>query len=130
MATHCFLQKSQCQLAIPCLREKIFQKLAFLINGMPKVVPPAIDLHENLVQVPLPVRICTHSGDPVSPDLISKHRTKSSPPVPHRFLADADGALVQQVLDVSERKWKANIHHDRKANDLRAGVEVFAWVAP
>ena len=88
----------------------------------------AVDFHENLVQMPLPVRICTHPADPFSPDLSSKHRAKSIPPVPHRFVADVDAALVQQVLDVSERKWKANVHHDRQANDLRAAVKVLEGV--
>ena len=64
----------------------------------------------------------------ISPDLSSKHRAKSIPPVPHRFVADVDAALVQQVLDVSERKWKANVHHDRQANDLRASVKVLEGV--
>ena len=43
-------------------------------------------------------------------------------------MADVDAALVQQVLDVSERKWKANVHHDRQANDLRAAVKVLEGV--
>ena len=32
---------------------------------------------------------------------------------------DVGVSLVQQVLHISERKWKANAHHDRHANDLR-----------
>jgi hypothetical protein len=38
-------------------------------------------------------------------------------------VADVDGALVQQVLDIAERKGKANVHHDRQADDLRAAVK-------
>jgi hypothetical protein len=43
-------------------------------------------------------------------------------------VADVDATLMQQVLDVSERKWKANVHHDRQANDLRAAVKVLEGV--
>ena len=31
---------------------------------------------------------------------------------------------MQQVFDVPKRKWKANVHHDRQANDLRAALKV------
>jgi len=44
-------------------------------------------------------------------------------------MADVDPAFVQQVLDVSERKGKANVHHDRQADDLRAAVKVLEGVA-
>jgi hypothetical protein len=43
-------------------------------------------------------------------------------------VADVDGALVQQVLDIAERKGKANVHHDRKADDLRATVKTLERV--
>ena len=39
-------------------------------------------------------------------------------------MADVDGALVQQVLDIAERKWKSNVHHDRQADDLGAAMKV------
>jgi hypothetical protein len=44
-------------------------------------------------------------------------------------MADVDPALVQQVLDVSERKGKSNVQHNRQADDLRAAVKVLEWVA-
>jgi hypothetical protein len=39
-------------------------------------------------------------------------------------MADLNPALVQQVLDVSQRQWKANVHHYRQADDFWAGLEV------
>ena len=39
-------------------------------------------------------------------------------------MADVDPVLVQQVLDIAERKWKSNVHHDRQADDLGAAVIV------
>ena len=83
----------------------------------------AVHIHENLAQVPSPIRLRTHLLDTFTADFCREHWAKSIPPVPHRFAADVDGALVQQVLDIAERKGKANVHHDHQADDLRAAVK-------
>jgi hypothetical protein len=101
---------------------------AVLSQRLPKVVRLVVDLLEHLIQVPLPIRICAHLADPFFlVDLRGKQRAKPVPPVPHNFVADVDAELVRHVLDVSEQKWKANVHHDRKENDLRARLEVPEW---
>ena len=41
--------------AIPALCDIAFQHFTFVINSTPQVVRLAVDLHENLIQVPLPV---------------------------------------------------------------------------
>jgi hypothetical protein len=105
------------------------QRFTLVINRAPQGVPLAVDLHENLVQVPSPIRGRTHLLDTFTADFSGKHWAKSIPPIPHRFVADVDAALVQQVLDIAERKGKANVHHDRQADDLRAGLEVAKWRA-
>ena len=48
--------------------------------------------------------------------------------VPHSFAADVDPALAQQVLDIAERKWESNVHHDRQADDLGTAVKVLGGV--
>jgi len=88
----------------------------------------AVDFHENFVQMARPIRIATHPARPVSTDFGSTHRAKSIPSKSSRFVADLDPTLVQQVFDVSERKWKANVHHDRQANDFKAAVKVLEGV--
>ena len=62
----------------------------------------AIDLHENPVQVPLPVRVRPHPDRPIATDFSGKHRAKSIPPEPNRFVADVDPALVQEILDIPQ----------------------------
>ena len=42
-------------------------------------------------------------------------------------MADVDAALVQQVFDISKRKWKSDIHHHRQADDFWTGLEVSKW---
>lgn len=63
-------------------------------------MPFTIDLHENLIKMPLPVGVRAHPTGSISPDLGCKHRAKSVPPEPNRFVADVDATLVQQILDI------------------------------
>ena len=74
-----------------------------MIYGSPQVMCLTVDLHENLVQMPLPIGVCSHPLDTLPSDLESKHRAKSVPPETDRFMADTDPSLVQQVLDISKR---------------------------
>ena len=82
---------------------KGFQHFTLVIHGPPQVMRLAVDLYEYLVQMPLPVRESTHLLDTSTANLSGEHRAKSIPPIPHRFVADVDAALVQQVLDIAQR---------------------------
>ena len=73
-----------------------------MIYRPPKVVCLAVDLHKNLVQMPLPIRIGTHLAGPLSADLGGEHRAKSIPPKSNRFVANLDAALMQQVLGIAK----------------------------
>jgi len=53
-----------------------------------------LDLHKNLVQMPLPVRICAHLADPFLANLCGKQWTKAVPAKSNRFMADVDAAFV------------------------------------
>ncbi len=88
----------------------------------------AINLHKYLIQMPLPVRVCAHLLNSFAADFSGEHRAKSIPPIPHRFVADVDAALVQKIFDVSQRQRKANIQHDGEADNLRAAVKALEWV--
>ena len=79
------------------------QHYAFVVDGAPEVVPLAVDLYQNLVRRPLPVRVCTYPANPLSADLRSEHGTKSISPISKRLMADCNAALVEQALDVTER---------------------------
>jgi hypothetical protein len=78
-------------------------------------------------KTPPPVRIRSHTADPVSADLSREHRAKSIPPEPNRFMTNLNATLMQQVFNVAKRQRKSNVHHYRQANDLRAGFEVAKW---
>jgi hypothetical protein len=54
------------------LGDKEFQDFAFVINGPSKVVRFAIDLHDDLVQMPSPIRVRTRMIGPIFPNLSSE----------------------------------------------------------
>ncbi len=39
-------------------------------------------------------------------------------------MADIDPALMQKIFDIPQRKWKSDVQHYRKADDLGTGFEV------
>ncbi len=40
-------------------------------------------------------------------------------------MAHIDASLVKQIFDIPKRERETDVQHHRKANDLRAGFEVF-----
>jgi hypothetical protein len=66
----------------------------------------------------------THRLDAPAPYLGGEHRAEPVPPIPDRFVADLDPALVEQVLDIAQRQREANVEHHRQADDLGACLEV------
>jgi hypothetical protein len=74
-----------------------------VVNGPPEVVLLAVDLHEDLVEMPPPVAR-THSLHTALADLGGEHRPEPMPPEPHCLMTDVDAALVQQVFDVRSDK--------------------------
>ncbi|MDG1827203.1 MAG: hypothetical protein P8H62_13160 [Henriciella sp.] len=68
----------------------------------------AIDLDEDLIQVPAPLRTLPHRLRSSLADRRGKDRSKSVPPVSHALMAHIDTAFMEQVFDISQRKWKSN----------------------
>ena len=94
-----------------------------MIHRAPEIVCHAVDLHENLVQVPSPVRIRSMMNTPLS-DFRGEHRTKPVPPEPHCFVADIDAAFEQQIFNLPQRQRIADVHHHREADHLGRAVEI------
>ena len=85
--------------------------LAFLIDRSPEVHHLAVELDVHLVEVPAPMPEPAHSADPLPADVRGEQRTEAVPPMPHRLVADVDAAFEQQVLNITQRERKADIHH-------------------
>ena len=58
------------------------------------------------------------------PDLRCKQRTEPVPPEPYCLVADVDATFEQQILDLSQRQGKPDIHHHRKPDDRGRTVEI------
>jgi hypothetical protein len=112
VAFHGFPEEFQGCLAITAFRDMALQDFPLVIDRSLKVVGLSVDLYEHLIQVPLPVRICGHLTDSFPADLSGKHRAKSVPPRPNRFMADVDTAFMQNFLNIAKRKRETNIHHN------------------
>lgn len=110
-----------------------FQHLAFVIHCAPQVVHLAVDLYVDLIEVPPPVAEAPHAADPLAPDVCREQRPEPVPPEPHRFMADIDPALEQEIFHVPQAQRKPDIQHYHQPDDLRRGVKVperisgFAW---
>jgi hypothetical protein len=68
--------------------------------------------------MPPPVAEATHPAHTVPAELACEHRAKPIPPVAHRFVANVDAALEQQVLNVPQRQWEAHVNHHHQADYL------------
>ena len=87
--------------------------VTILINGTPKILPPALDRDEDLVQVP---RI-TEAALPTL-QASSVLRTKLEAPKPDRFVRNRDAALRQQFLNVPKAHAESVVEPDGVADDL------------
>ena len=114
---------------VPLRRDHSLQDLAFMVDGAPKVAELAVDPHKDLIQMPAPLRIAAHVRDASLADLSGEHRAKPVPPEPDRLMADVDPAFGQQVLDVSKRQWKSDVHHHNQTDDLWRAVEISERIA-
>ena len=95
-----------------------------MVHGALQLVLHSIDLHENLIQMPLPIRISTKLLDSILADFFGEHRAKPVPPEPDSFMADIDAAFMEKIFQDSKKERKPNIQHHRQADDLRGRVEV------
>jgi len=87
-----------------------------MINGSPKVIRCAINFHENLVEMPSPVRTRDWTGGSSFPDLCGKQKTEPVPPKADRFVTNIDATFMQKVLNITQKKRKPDVHHYGQAN--------------
>ena len=81
-------------------------------------MPLTADLHENLVQVPTPLRAPAHRLGPTLTDLMRKIRPEAVYPEPDAFMANVYAALVEKVFHISKREREADVHHHTELDDF------------
>ena len=101
ISLHGFSQEFQGSSLVASLGNETFQNFAFVIDGAPKVVQLAIDLHEHLIQMPLPLGRLTHVGCTLFPDLVSEVSAETIDPEAHTFMTNVDTALMQKIFDIA-----------------------------
>lgn len=89
----------------------------------------SVDFYKHLVQMPLPVRVGSHSIHPFSANFRGKHRAEPNPPETDGFMADIDPTFVEKVHNFAQRKWQPNVEHHRQADDLWTRFEIAKWPA-
>ena len=68
----------------------------------PKVTHIAVDLHENFVQMPLPVGPGSQPLDAVPTGLGRDHRTKPVPPEADGFVAQVNVAFMKRIFGIQK----------------------------
>jgi len=101
IAFHQFSEGFQSRFTIATLGDNGLKFFVLVIDRAPRVMGFPIDLHENLVEMPLPVRIGSRPLDSGFADLRSEQRAKRHPPKEYRLMADVDPALMQEVFDAA-----------------------------
>jgi len=90
-----------------------------VIDRSPEILDLTIDLNEDLAQMPTQLDVIAMYRNPLVSDLGSEDWSDAGPPDAYCLMADVDPTLVEQILDLSKRQWKTDIHHHRQPNDIR-----------
>ena len=91
--------------------------LRYMTYGVSKIVLHAINLHEDLTQVRLPLDVSAY----IALAAFGSCRRTSGQKIdlkPYAFIAGIDPALVQNILDIANGELEPEIHHHRKLYDL------------
>ena len=72
-----------------------------MVDCSPKVMCFAIYIHEQFVQMSMPIGVAVHLLDTFFADLRRENRTEPAPPKPNCHVAHFDTALVQQIFNIS-----------------------------
>jgi hypothetical protein len=95
-----------------------FEDFAFMIDDAPKIMELAVDADKHFVQMPAPLRPGSQMPCLFATDLGRKDRTKTVPPVPHRFMTHIDPAFVEQILNITRRQRKPNVQHHHQTDNF------------
>jgi hypothetical protein len=79
-----------------------FHHFPSMTVSAPKVLRRPVDLHIELVQVPLPMAMGAHGLDALAADLGGELRANPVPPVSHCLMADLDAPLMHVILDEAQ----------------------------
>ncbi len=73
-----------------------------MVDPATKVMGLTVDLYEDLIEVPAPVRGAAHSRYSLPTNVCCEHRTEPVPPEAYGFMADINAPFEEQVFDISQ----------------------------
>ena len=73
-----------------------------MVDGALKVMLDAIDLHKDLIEMPLPLSMLAHVGGAFRSDLAGEDWTKPVDPKTNAFMANIDAPFLEEIFHVSE----------------------------
>ena len=85
-----------------------------LIDRVPKIFPPTLDIHEKFIYVPNGTQAALSSLE--SPGICG---TELQTPLSDALEADCDTALRQEIFNISEAKAESVVKPNRMADDFR-----------
>jgi hypothetical protein len=88
----------------------------------------ALELHKDLIAVPLPLRDLAHTARTAYADLGGRHRREAVHLLPDVLMAHVGSTLVKQVSSIAKRQRKAKIRHDRALDDPWRCLERAKWI--
>ena len=92
---HKLLKKYDRCLAISALGNIDFQHFVLMVDGSPNVICLAIDLYEDFVKMPFPVRIILRSTDPFLTNFAREQCAKFIPSIAHSLVVNVDTPFMK-----------------------------------
>jgi hypothetical protein len=96
-----FLRR-RARLLVPALGDIGFEHLVLVIDRLPEIVHLAVDLHTDLVEVPLPLTEASHAAYLLPADIAGKERSEPVSPLEHGLVTNVYAALERQVFDIPQ----------------------------
>ena len=97
------------------------------VAGAPQAKLYAVHLHEDLIQVPLPLSVLLHVSGILRCDVPADDWTNAIDPERYVFRANIDTTLIQQVFRFSAQEWKPELYHHIKLGDSARYFEEVKW---
>lgn len=83
-----------------------------------------VNLHKDLIEMPLPLGVLTKVSRTLGPDLLGEDRAEPVDTEADTLMTDVNTALMKQIFDVAEREREADIHHNGQLDDFARRLEV------
>ena len=106
-------EKTNCGKAVPLRLNQNIQDNTVLIDSSPEVMSDAVDLEEDLVEMPF-----VSSSSTPSPETIGVLLAELIAPAPYRFVTDHNATRCHHLLDIAKAHTKAEIVPDAFGDDL------------